>query len=98
MQQALLALLDVLNACRYLPKAVVFHIDESDLGVTPIHYFKYAVVQFCNTAKLLLNTVQPYKQSHIGMFVSLCSPTALVHGLETASQQHKKLELDLMDL
>ena len=67
----------------------MFHIGESDLGDTPIHHFKYAAVQFCNTAKLLLNTVQPYKQSHIGMFVSLCLPQPWYMGWNSQSAAQK---------
>ena len=46
MQQAPFALVDMLIAYRYLPKAVVFHVGESDLGVTPIHHYKYVAANF----------------------------------------------------
>ena len=50
------------------------HVGESDLGVTPIHHYKYMAAQMCNSAKLLLNMVQPFKQNHIGLFISLSLP------------------------
>ena len=62
------------NTHHYLPKVICSHVSLSDLGVTLPHLFKFIVAQFCNTAHKLISNVQPYKQQHIGSFVSLALP------------------------
>ena len=71
MQQVPYALIDMFNAHHYLPKAICFHVVSSDLGVTLPHLFKFIAAQFCNTACKLISNIQPYKQQHLGFFLSL---------------------------
>ena len=51
--------------------------------------YKYVAAQLCYSAKLLLNTGQPYKKTHIGMFISLCLPQLWYMGWNSQAATRK---------
>ena len=65
------------------------------MGVTLPHLFKFMVAQFCNTTCKLISNVQPYKQQHIGFFVSLALPQPWYPGWDSqVAARHARARLN----
>ena len=64
----------MLHAHRYIPKAIVYHVGESDFGTTPQHLIHHKACQFAMTCRALIRAANSFRQGHFGQFLSLMLP------------------------
>ena len=89
LEQVPFALLDMLHAHRYIPKAIVYHVGESDFGTTPQHLICHKACQFAMMCRALIRAANPFRQGHLGQFLSLMLPHPWYLGLNTQQAARK---------